>query len=306
MYDSTLTSAQFKEIGFDRLFRSIRDAGVVAETDTGQIILWNPAAETLFGYDAGTARTLTLDDLLPERLRGTERDGRPWFQAIGHDLNLEAVARRQNGEEVPIEVSLSPMDDEGIPGRLLLALVRPLSPSSPLVEGIKGMAATDPLTGLPNRLMFQDSLRQTLAYARRHRLLVAVLFIDLDQFKRVNETLGQVAGDQLLKAVTDRLVSCVREYDGVFRLGGDGFSIILTNIMELSYVSAIAQRLIEELSRPFVINGLPVEVSLGVGVSLFPQDGDDATTLFMKADAAMYRAKEQPNTFRFYTPVTPN
>ena len=163
------------------------------------------------------------------------------------------------------------------------------------------LATHDALTGLPNRLLLTDRLFHALARARRRSSLVAVLFLDLDRFKLVNDTLGHHIGDELLKHVADRLAGCVREGDTVARLGGDEFVIVLDDVPTKQAAAATASKVLEVLSQPFDLGGPEFFASASIGVSIFPQDGGNARTLLKNADAAMYQAKESGrNNIQYY------
>ncbi|MET0064564.1 MAG: EAL domain-containing protein [Candidatus Thiodiazotropha endolucinida] len=160
----------------------------------------------------------------------------------------------------------------------------------------------DSLTGLSNRNLFLDRLGRALAFARRQHSILALLFIDLDRFKYVNDALGHATGDQLLQEAARRLRLCVREMDTVSRLGGDEFTVILPIISEGQAVARVATSILTELSRPFDLGGQETHVSASIGITLYPQDGSDTGMLLQNADTAMYQAKaEGRNTYRFFT-----
>jgi diguanylate cyclase (GGDEF)-like protein len=159
----------------------------------------------------------------------------------------------------------------------------------------------DTLTGLPNRLLFFDRLEQAIAQAKRVGQKTALLFIDLDRFKPINDTLGHAAGDLLLKSVAERLTGCVRDSDTVSRLGGDEFTVILTNIKEEAHAAKVSQKIIETLSMPFQLEGNEVFITPSIGISLFPSDGETTEQLVVHADTAMYQAKGQGNQYQFFT-----
>ena len=164
------------------------------------------------------------------------------------------------------------------------------------------LAHHDVLTGLPNRAMFEDRAREALAHARRHDRTAAVLFIDLDSFKQVNDGLGHDVGDGLLKVIASRLRACVRGDDFVARIGGDEFCVLLQDISEPREAAAVAQKLIQELSKPYRIGEHEVHCGASIGIACVPQDGHDVATLLRLADAAMYRAKEAGrNGYRFFS-----
>jgi diguanylate cyclase (GGDEF)-like protein len=164
------------------------------------------------------------------------------------------------------------------------------------------MAHHDPLTGLPNRMLFNDRLQHALQRAHREGHPLAVLFLDLDRFKNVNDTLGHPVGDLLLKTVARRLVSCLREQDTVARLGGDEFIALMEGPLESPDMALVAQRVLHTLSKPFDLGGHEIILTTSIGISFYPADGQDVTELVKNADTAMYRAKEQGrNNYQFYT-----
>lgn len=169
-------------------------------------------------------------------------------------------------------------------------------------ERLSYIANYDPLTGLPNRGLCLDRLRDELVRSRWQERFVAVLFLDLDRFKNVNDTLGHSLGDQLLKAVADRLVGCVRAGDTVARLGGDEFVVILRDMARPEDAVPVAQKILDSLARPFVVAEVELFLTTSIGISLAPADGADPETLLKNADTAMYRAKDLgKNTFQLYT-----
>ncbi|MCG3112603.1 MAG: EAL domain-containing protein [Candidatus Manganitrophus sp. SB1] len=169
-------------------------------------------------------------------------------------------------------------------------------------ERLIELAHFDQLTGLPNRTLFQDRLRQALPQASRNGKLVALLFLDLDRFKLVNDSLGHTVGDLLLKEAAGRLTHCVRKSDTVARLGGDEFIVILTNITSVHDAAKVAQKILDDFSRPFGLQGPELFVTPSIGITLYPFDGDDIDLLLKNADTAMYRAKQMGrNNYQFYS-----
>ncbi len=172
------------------------------------------------------------------------------------------------------------------------------------------MAYYDGLTSLPNRVLFQDRLKQAISASERHKNMTAILFLDLDNFKRVNDTLGHFWGDELLKGVAERLMSVMRKSDSVARhscndlfarLGGDEFTVLLNVIKEAREASKAAQRIVELLSKPFMLDGSEIFISSSIGIAIYPDDGTDVSTLLKNADAAMYHAKEHgKNNYQYY------
>jgi len=169
-------------------------------------------------------------------------------------------------------------------------------------EQIRQLAYFDTLTGLPNRTLIHDRINEAIALARRQGRTVAVLFVDLDRFKPINDTMGHEAGDRVLRMVGVRLEGCVRASDTVARLGGDEFLVALTSIDSHYQAAPVARKILDTLAEPYDIDGREVFVGASIGVGLFPDDGDGSTDLIRKADMAMYSAKEEGrHTFRFYS-----
>jgi len=182
-------------------------------------------------------------------------------------------------------------------------------------EQIRQLAYYDFLTGLPNRVMFHDFLSRTMARAKRHNEMLALMFVDLDDFKRINDTLGHKLGDELLKNTAQRLTTATRNSDYVFRdfadrepdmvarLGGDEFTILLTYIKERSDPATTARRILEDVSRPIILAGHELSIGLSIGIALFPDDGENADELIKNADIAMYHAKELgKNNYQYFSP----
>jgi diguanylate cyclase (GGDEF)-like protein len=159
-------------------------------------------------------------------------------------------------------------------------------------EQIKHMAHYDTLTDLPNRILYEDRLKQALAMARSDNTTLALLYLDIDHFKEVNDTLGHTAGDILLKLASQRMLDCVRETDTVARMGGDEFVVLLPGIRTLQNALMVAEKIRKKLEMPFEINGRQVEVSSSIGCAFFPDDGQEGTALTQSADQAMYLAKQ--------------
>ena len=170
-------------------------------------------------------------------------------------------------------------------------------------ERLMHLAHYDVLTSLPNRVLFYDRLKQALAQAKRNQWVTGVMFIDLDRFKNVNDTLGHAVGDKLLQQVSERLVASVRTGDTVGRLGGDEFAIVLLNLSNAQDANLVAQKIMASFKAPFRLAGVELFATASIGITLYPDDSTDQETLIKNADAAMYRAKEVGrNSCRFYAP----
>jgi len=199
----------------------------------------------------------------------------------------EAAGLRREGNVFPQEISLTALGAEG-----MVCVVRDITERTYAEEQIKHLAYHDALTNLPNRLLFKDRLTVALSHANREGSSLAVLFLDLDRFKVINDSLGHNIGDQLLQAVAARLQTCVRESDTVARLGGDEFTVLLPHLHRSDDAVPVAQKIIEAIRHPFHIEGREFFSTTSIGISLFPEDGTDAETLIKNADTAMYQAKE--------------
>ena len=178
--------------------------------------------------------------------------------------------------------------------RLVIASVRALEMTEAAERATQQMshkAERDFLTGLPNRALLTDRLAQAIELARRHVMRVALMYIDLDQFKRVNDSLGHAVGDQLLQSVAKRLQACVRHSDTVSRQGGDEFVVLLTEIEAPQDATLVAEKLIRAIAEPHIVGEHRILVTVSIGISIYPDDGEKAETVLTNADAAMYRAK---------------
>lgn len=197
-----------------------------------------------------------------------------------------------SGQGERFEYLLAPVLDEHGNTEATVCISRDVTEQALAEEKIWHNAHHDLLTGLPNRRLFLDRLEQEVKHAKRGRLSLAVLFMDLDGFKEVNDSLGHEAGDRLLSDVAERLTGCVREDDTVARLGGDEFTVMLTGANQREDVARVAQTIIDALAMPFHIAQQPVRISVSIGVTLYPQDASSPVALLEAADRAMYKAKK--------------
>ncbi|GAB4350186.1 MAG: EAL domain-containing protein [Gammaproteobacteria bacterium] len=216
--------------------------------------------------------------------------------------NVEMVLRWGEADEVRVMANAAPILDERGEMIAAMAVLSDVTEMKRAEERIRYRAYFDALTGLPNRTYFLELLERAVREARRLNRETALLFIDLDRFKNVNDTLGHDEGDRLLKAVASRLRASVRESDTVARLGGDEFTVILTNLAPGGHVTVITEKLMRRLAEPCRIGAHEIHPAASIGITLCPADGDDPQTLLKNADMAMYRAKEQGrNTFCYFT-----
>jgi diguanylate cyclase (GGDEF)-like protein/PAS domain S-box-containing protein len=292
------------EARYRNLFASMRDAIIIADNSRTIIDANQPALRTLFGYETeeilGQSTAMLYAD--PDQF---ELLGREVFhhQAAETGKLLETRFRRKSGDVFHGEVSaLQLRDDKGIRvGNI--GVIRDITERKCHEEQLKHLATHDELTGLANRALLLDRLEQSLHYARRSGRLVAVLLLDLDRFKVINDSLGHGFGDTLLGAVAQRLRQMVREADTVARLGGDEFVILLAEVAEVDDVGLVAAKILRLLAEPHRLDEREITLTASLGVSLFPRDSDDGATLIRNADMAMYRAKRDGRSaFAFYSP----
>lgn len=185
--------------------------------------------------------------------------------------------------------------------KMAVSLEKNLKERDAQEEKIKFLAYHDALTRLPNRVLFEDRLGQALAMAARNKELVGVMFLDLDRFKTINDTFGHSAGDQLLQTVAERLMGCLRATDTVTRMGGDEFLLIITGLKDMTQITGVAEKLLSALFQPLKLEMIEITVSGSLGISVYPQDGNDQETLIRNADAAMYYAKSKGrNNYQLY------
>lgn len=220
----------------------------------------------------------------------------------GDIWHQEICNRKKNGNFYWVDSTIVPLkNDEGNIFRFLSVRIDVSERKKAEQQSIE-MATHDALTGLPNRRLLQDRIAQSLAHARRNKNKLAVLFLDLDHFKTINDSLGHDAGDLLLKCVSTKLTAAVRGEDTVARQGGDEFIILLTDINEAKDAEAVAQKILNELLEPVTINDQELQIGASIGIALFPSDGNDSTTLLKHSDAAMYRAKQSGrNKYQFFS-----
>jgi diguanylate cyclase (GGDEF)-like protein/PAS domain S-box-containing protein len=285
--------------------------GVITFSEHGEIESFNKAATHIFGYAAAEAIGHPVTLLLSgdhetqhdSELPHTEKHDTPYV--IGK--SVEALGRRKDASVFPISLSVARVERAGEP--IFVGVIRDITQQRHAKEEIQRLAFYDPLTHLPNRRLLQDRLEQALITSARTAQQGALMFLDLDHFKHLNDTLGHDLGDELLKQVATRLKTCVREGDTVARLGGDEFVVLLEGLSPASHESAaqaeaIAGKILLALGQPYQLRGHPFESTPSIGIVLFPGEDDDTEALLKKADIAMYQAKAAGrNTVRFFDPA---
>jgi diguanylate cyclase (GGDEF)-like protein/PAS domain S-box-containing protein len=213
----------------------------------------------------------------------------------------EIWSRRKNGESYPEWLSISAVTDSKKMVQNYVAVFTDITQRKQSEERLQFLATHDALTHLPNRMLLQERLEQGLLRARRNHGKLAVLFIDLDRFKVINDTLGHHAGDMLLQEAAHRLKECLRVSDTVARQGGDEFVVLIEDFADVQYLTGVVRKIMSVLAQPFILLNQELYISASIGISVYPEDGMDIFSLLKNADVAMYRAKESgKNTFQFY------
>jgi len=296
------TALRESEAQFRGLLEMAPD-GMMLVNDKQEILTVNRQFELMFGYDRAEIVGRNMAMLIPPRFIHHQEYSEayirnPKIRRFGQ--GGEFYACRKDGSEFPMEISLSPLETPE--GLIVSAAVRDITERKRYEAQLEYQANHDGLTGLPNRNLLVDRLNQALLYAERHQRQVAVLFVDLDHFKVINDSLGHDMGDRLLKIVVERLMTCVRVNDTLARQGGDDFVIVLSDLAEGEDAATVAQKIQLAVNRPVAIDTHTFEISCSIGISLYPKDGNDVQTLLKNADGAMFRVKEQGRgAFQFFT-----
>lgn len=267
--------------------------GIITVDKEGIIQSLNPAAEHLFGFKAHGVLEKNINILIPEFSCTYEES----FLGVKRD----DIGCKKDGSSFPIELAISKFYVG--PKCIFTIILRDTSERQRYEEMMQYQAFHDSLTGLPNRILLKERFELDIAHAKRNNTKLVILYIDLDRFKLINDTLGHDAGDQLLKIVAERLISCVRADDTVARIGGDEFTMLLSGLTQEESVGKVAQKILEAIKQPVIIAGHELYLTGSIGITLYPNDGLDPETLLKNADVAMYRAKEKgKNNFQLYAP----
>lgn len=256
--------------------------GVIIIDPQGVIRMFNPVAGHIFGYAETQVLGKNMDMLLTDLKIG--QDG---AISVG---TREVVGIRQSGATFQVDLTICETDDPNDPG--FIAIMRDITERKQAEQRLIYLAQYDALTGLPTRALFHDRASHALARAHREEKLVAIMYLDLDYFKNINDGMGHHVGDELLKAVAQRITSCLRDVDTVSRMGGDEFTVILESIPHIDNATIVAEKILDVLQEPFYIDGNELHVTVSIGITIYPMDDKDLVNLLKDADQAMYRAKE--------------
>lgn len=276
--------------------------GIFQSTPDGRYINANPAMAHMLGYDSPQELVASITDISRQvYVDPTSREELArLLREQGQVKNFECAVYRKDGSKMWFSANVRAVSEDGVlvgyEGTNEDITTRKIAE-----EQVQFLAYYDALTGLPNRTLLQDRLGKAIAGSRRQKCKIALLFLDLDGFKIINDSLGHSVGDLLLQQVAERLKKWGREQDTVARLGGDEFLIMLTQVKELPDVAVAAERLMDAMTAEFDVQGHSLNVSCSIGASIFPENGADCETLIKNADAAMYGAKDSGrNSFRFF------
>jgi diguanylate cyclase (GGDEF)-like protein/PAS domain S-box-containing protein len=282
----------------------------VACTDTpGNITFLNLVAEKMTGWSRKEAADRPMAEVF-RILDTTTREviPNPMAMAVACNRTLHlpsnCILVRRDGFEIPIEDSVAPIHDREGQATGAVIVFRDVSAARAMTLQMTHSAQHDFLTGLPNRMLLNDRVRHAIALAPRHKKKVALLFLDLDGFKHINDSLGHPTGDKLLQSIAKRLVGCVRGSDAVSRQGGDEFVVLLSEMAQAEDAAITARRMLQAVAEAHSIDQHELHVTTSIGVSVYPDDGLDAETLIKNADTAMYQAKENGRqSYQFFKPA---
>lgn len=284
----------------DEVIASSNEAILITDAK-GKIIRVNDAFCRITGYSEQEVLWKN------PKIMGSGKHGKDFWTTFWESLTLtgqwrgEVWDRRKNGEIFPKFLSVSAIKNHEQKTTHYVGIFSDITREKESEEKLEQLAHYDPLTGLPNRLLFRDRIKHAIDKAERSRGRVAVIFLDLDGFKSINDTRGHRFGDELLKMVADRLIKVLRRGDTVSRVGGDEFTVIMEGPTELSQIGLVSQRIVDTLSRPYYLQGSEVFISASLGVSLHPDDGGELDRLVQNADTAMYYAKSKGGgNFQFF------
>jgi diguanylate cyclase (GGDEF)-like protein/PAS domain S-box-containing protein len=282
---------------------------VVCTDVSGKITFLNFVAEKMTGWTRLEAAGRSMAEVF-RILDAASREtiANPMVMGVGQDRTVHlppnCILIRRDGFETPIEDSVSPIHDRGGLATGAVIVFRDVSAARAMARQMTYSAQHHFLTGLPNRMFFNDRVSQAIVLSPRHLKKVAVLFLDLDGFKHINDSLGHPTGDKLLQSIAKRLVDCVRSADTVSRQGGDEFVILLSEIEQAEDAAISARRMLKVVAEAHSIDQHDLHVTASIGVSVFPDDGQDSETLIKNADTAMYQAKENGRqSYQFFKPA---
>lgn len=299
----TLEALAHAELHYRHIFEHASE-GIFQTTEDGRYLAANPALARIYGYDSPQQLITDLSDIARRLyVESGQRDRfRRMMSADGEVINFESEIYRRDGTKIWISENAHIV--RGPEGKFICyeGTVQDITERKRYQKQLEHQANYDQLTGLPNRNLLTDRLEQGIAQAARKSYLLALVFIDLDNFKFINDSLGHAAGDELLIETARRLRNCIRSSDTVARQGGDEFVLVLSDHYQVASIISLLERVLQEISRPLSLVDRTWQVGASMGVALYPADGEDTQTLLKHADVAMYSAKSRGrNNFQFFT-----
>ncbi|WP_027157176.1 sensor domain-containing protein [Methylobacter luteus] len=301
--DITQQKLAEKELNLASVIVNNTGEGIIVADQDNKIISVNPAFTILTGFsrqDVFGKKAYFLQSKknaikINEELHNSRKNGNSWQGEIWH--------RRKNSDDFPCWTTINQVKDADGKTTHYVYVVMDITHLKKAQNRLGFLAYHDPLTQLPNRMLLRDRINHSLQNARREGSQVAVLFLDLDRFKIINDTYGHAVGDSLLKEVARRIKNLVRKEDTVSRYAGDEFIVLMEDFSDAKSPAKLARKLIEIFNIPMEVKGHSLQITTSVGISLFPRDGDDTDSLIKNADTAMYRAKKEGrNNFQYYNP----
>ncbi|MEK9722185.1 MAG: diguanylate cyclase, partial [Rhodospirillaceae bacterium] len=279
--------------------------GIVTADQNGVIETINPAAERIFGYAAGELTGQNIDVLMSEADAAVHLAHIDRFieTGVGHFMGKprELTGIRKDGTPVSIELTVSAMQNAG--RHTFIAALHDITERKMVEARLVELATLDRLTKLPNRTAYKQRLEQAIARVSGTAEMFAVLFVNLDNFRNINETRGHIVADEVIKTAGERLRNCLRTCDTVAHFGGDEFMVLLDHVSDDEETISAGQIILEALAQPFVVSGLEVFVTASVGIALYPQHGERVGELLKNADTALHDVKQrQRGTLAFYSP----
>ena len=272
--------------------QQVKDSIIVTDTDF-KITFVNKATENLFGYSQkellgkspGMLNAEPMNQQIQNEIYQTVSSGKVWSGIL---LN-----KRKDGSVFICEMKISPLFDKQSRVSSSIGIQRDVTQQKQLEESIRRLAYYDSVTGLPNRVLFNDRFNVAIAQANRNKKRLVLMMLDLDRFKKVNDNLGHFTGDQLLKGIGSRLRALLRESDTVGRMGGDEFMVLVSEIIRIEDACQLADKILKAIRKPFIFDGHKLKITTSIGIAVFPDDGEDIDTLMKNSDISLYHAKNK-------------
>jgi putative two-component system response regulator len=278
------------ELRYRRLFETAREGILILDAETGQIVDVNPFLTELLGYSQEEFLGKKLWEIGPFRDVPASKQSFIELKKNKYIRYEDLPLEKNDGKLINVEFISTVYDVGG--KKVIQCDIRDITERKILEAALAQLAYHDPLTGLPNRVLFNDRYSMALARAKRYKTKIGLMALDIDYFKRVNDTLGHAAGDEVLKDFSGILLGTLRQTDTVMRSGGDEFVIMMQDVIEPEAITSIAQKILETTRQPFMVHGQEIRITASIGISSYPEDGEEVEILLKHADIAMYHIKQ--------------